>query len=103
MQIEVGNPDDCTKARANILIRLAVGAVFLSEGVQKFVFPETLGVGRFATIGIPAPQVMAPFVGVFETGCGMLVLLGVLFLLLAGPGPWSLGAWRGQRWECRRR
>ena len=39
--------------RATILIRLLVGAVFLSEGIQKFLFPATLGVGRFIKIGIP--------------------------------------------------
>jgi putative oxidoreductase len=38
-----------------ILIRLVVGCVFLSEGIQKFLFPAALGVGRFAQIGIPAP------------------------------------------------
>src|SRR3954469_16990617 len=49
---------------AVVLIRLIVGAVFLSEGIQKFMYPDALGVGRFAKIGIPAPEVMAPFVGV---------------------------------------
>ena len=51
---------------ATILIRLVVGGVFLSEGIQKFLFPAALGVGRFVKIGIPAPEVMAPFVGVVE-------------------------------------
>jgi uncharacterized membrane protein YphA (DoxX/SURF4 family) len=63
---------------ATILIRLMVGAVFLSEGVQKFLFPDALGVGRFITIGIPAPRVMAPFVAVVEIGCGSLLLVGLL-------------------------
>ncbi|MBV8381157.1 MAG: DoxX family protein [Planctomycetaceae bacterium] len=63
---------------AVILIRLMVGAVFLSEGIQKFLFPGALGVGRFIKIGIPAPQVLAPFVGVVEIGCGSLILLGLL-------------------------
>lgn len=62
---------------ATLLIRLAVGAVFLSEGIQKFLFPAELGVGRFTQIGIPAPAVMAPFVGAVEIGCGLLVLLGL--------------------------
>jgi putative oxidoreductase len=62
---------------ATILIRLAVGAVFLSEGIQKFLFPSELGVGRFAQIGIPAPALMAPFVGAVEIGCGLLVLVGL--------------------------
>jgi putative oxidoreductase len=68
-----------------ILIRLAVGAVFLAEGIQKFLFPDALGVGRFTKIGIPAPQVMAPFVGVFEIGCGALLLLGLLTRLATIP------------------
>jgi putative oxidoreductase len=61
-----------------LLIRLLVGAVFLSEGIQKFLFPNDLGVGRFVKIGIPAPQVMAPFVGVVEIVCGALIILGLL-------------------------
>jgi putative oxidoreductase len=66
-----------------ILIRLMLAGVFVSEGVQKFLFPAALGVGRFVKIGIPAPQAMAPFVGVFEIGCGVLVLLGLLTRLAA--------------------
>ena len=60
-----------------LLVRLLVGAVFLSEGIQKFVFANELGVGRFARIGIPAPDVMGPFVGVVEIVAGSLVLLGL--------------------------
>lgn len=41
-----------------ILIRLLVGAVFLTEGIQKFLFPGEVGAARFARIGIPAPDVM---------------------------------------------
>ena len=63
---------------AVILIRLAVGTVFLSEGVQKFLFAEALGVGRFVKIGIPWPAFSAPFVGVCETVCGTLLILGLL-------------------------
>jgi uncharacterized membrane protein YphA (DoxX/SURF4 family) len=61
-----------------ILIRLIVGMVFLSEGIQKFLFPDELGVGRFVKIGIPTPQVMAPFVGVCEIVFGVFILLGLL-------------------------
>lgn len=63
---------------ATILIRVLVGAVFLSEGIQKFIFAAELGAGRFARIGIPAPNVMGPFVGVVEIVAGSLVLLGLL-------------------------
>jgi len=68
-----------------IIIRLVVGAVFLSEGIQKFLFPNDLGVGRFIKIGIPAPQIMAPFVGVVEIVCGALLLVGLLTRLAAVP------------------
>src|SRR3954465_14224996 len=63
---------------AVILIRLSVGAIFLSEGIQKFLFPGANGVGRFEQIGIPSPEVLAPFVGVCEIVCGVLFLLGLL-------------------------
>ena len=68
-----------------ILIRLLVGSVFLSEGIQKFLFPVALGAGRFAEIGIPAPQVMAPFVGCVEILCGLLILAGFLTRLAVIP------------------
>jgi putative oxidoreductase len=68
--------------RATIFIRLLVGAVFLSEGIQKFLFPAALGVGRFTKIGIPAPEFFAPFVGVVEIVCGTLLIVG-LFTRLA--------------------
>jgi uncharacterized membrane protein YphA (DoxX/SURF4 family) len=72
-------------AKAVFLIRILVGWVFLSEGVQKFLFPDALGVGRFIKIGIPWPQVMAPFVGVVEIVCGALLLIGLLTRLAAIP------------------
>jgi uncharacterized membrane protein YphA (DoxX/SURF4 family) len=65
------------------LIRLLVGAVFVSEGIQKFLFPAELGVGRFTKIGIPSPEVLAPFVGVVEIVGGLLLLLGLLTRLAA--------------------
>jgi putative oxidoreductase len=68
---------------AVLLIRLLVGAVFVSEGIQKFLFPADLGVGRFTKIGIPSPEVLAPFVGVVEIVGGLLLLLGLLTLLAA--------------------
>jgi len=64
-------------AFAIFLIRLMVGLVFLAEGIQKFIYPETLGVGRFAQIGIPYPEIMAPFVGGVEIVAGILIVLGL--------------------------
>ncbi|QFU91129.1 DoxX [Amycolatopsis sp. YIM 10] len=75
-------PDGPTAA---ILIRLAVGAVFLAEGIQKFLFPGELAAGRFATIGIPAPGFFGPFAAVAETVCGALLLAGLLTRVAAVP------------------
>ena len=54
-----------------------VGAVFFSEGIQKFLFPDDLGAGRFAKIGLPSPDFLGSFVGTFEILCGALVLIGL--------------------------
>ncbi|HEX8917992.1 MAG TPA: DoxX family protein [Chloroflexota bacterium] len=72
-------------SRSILLIRLLTGWVFLSEGIQKFLFPEALGVGRFVHIGIPAPAFMAPFDGVVEIVCGALLLVGLLTRLATIP------------------
>jgi putative oxidoreductase len=117
---------------AVVLVRLIVGAVFLSEGIQKFLFPDELGAGRFLKIGLPMPELLGPFVGTLvllglltrlavipllaimavalattkwpmlgtqgfwymahETRTDWSMLLGSLFLLIAGAGPWSLDA-----------
>jgi len=71
--------------KAVLLIRVLVGWVFLSEGIQKFLFPDSLGIGRFVKIGIPWPQVMAPFVGVVEIVCGSLLLVGLIARLATVP------------------
>jgi uncharacterized membrane protein YphA (DoxX/SURF4 family) len=70
----------------SILVRLLVGLVaFFPEGLQKLTFPEILGAGRFARIGIPHPEVMGPFVGVIETLCGALIIIGLFTRLAAIP------------------
>jgi putative oxidoreductase len=69
-----------------ILVRLLVGLiVFLPEGVQKLAYPDLLGAGRFAKIGIPLPDLMGPFVGVVEIICGSLIIVGLLTRLAAVP------------------
>lgn len=72
-------------AKSTILIRLMVGAVFLSEGIQKFLFPAVRGAGRFESIGLPAPEFLGSFVGGFEVVCGALILLGLFTRLAAIP------------------
>ncbi len=133
----------CNADRAIVLIRFIVGFVFLTEGIQKFLFPEALGVGRFTAIGIPIPQILAPFVGAVEIVFGLLIILGLatrlatipliinisvailttkipillhdgfwkmahesrvdfsmlfglVFILLVGPGKWSVDTWKAQ-------
>jgi|SRR5579863_2451527 len=74
-----------TAPRSVILIRILVGWVFLSEGIQKFLFSEALGAGRFERIGIFAPPVIAPLVAVTEIVCGVLILLGLTTRLACIP------------------
>lgn len=68
-----------------ILIRLVVGLVFLSEGIQKYIFPELLGTGRFLTIGFSHPAFWAYFTGTFEIICGSLIILGLITRLATIP------------------
>ena len=74
-----------TAPSATVLVRAFVGAVFLLEGMLKFVNPQELGVGRFVKIGIPFPAFFAPFDGIFEIGCGILLILGLMTRLGAIP------------------
>jgi putative oxidoreductase len=112
---------DSSAPRAAVFIRAAVGVIFASEGIQKFLYADAQGAGRFARIGIPAPEVMGPFVGVVEilpillgegywifnhtfapksgfwsflheSRTDLSMLLGSIFLLLVGAGPWSVDA-----------
>src|SRR5438034_4054998 len=69
---------DASGPRTLVLVRLLVGWVFIAEGVQKFIFADELGAGRFAKIGIPWPAFTGPFVGLAETLCGVLVIAGFL-------------------------
>jgi putative oxidoreductase len=68
--------------RSLIFIRLAVGLIFLTQGILKYTDP-LMGVLRFTKIGFPYPGFTAHFVGTFEIACGVLVLIG-LFTRLAG-------------------
>jgi uncharacterized membrane protein YphA (DoxX/SURF4 family) len=104
-----------TSAPASVLlVRLAVGAIFLSEGVQKFLFPLELGAGRFAKIGlltrlaavmlvfdmlvaisttkIPLLLKSGFWAAAHEARVDFAMLLGLLFLLAAGAGPLSADA-----------
>ncbi len=61
-----------TAPAAVVLIRFYVGAVFLFEGIQKFLYPRparhrTLRQGRHPP---RPPDVLAPLDGIFEIACG---------------------------------
>lgn len=67
------------------LVRLMVGVVFVSEGLQKFLFTTLRGPGRFADIGFPAPELFGFGVGAVEVTCGVLVLIGLYTRWAAAP------------------
>ncbi len=69
----------------SILPRLIVGLIFLSEGIQKFLFPELVGAGRFEKIGFANPEFLSAFVASFEIVCGILMLIGFSVRLAAIP------------------
>jgi putative oxidoreductase len=68
-----------------LLVRLIVGLVFLTEGIQKFLFPELLGPGRFLKIGFSNADFWAYFTATFEILCGILLLIGLITRLASIP------------------
>lgn len=68
-----------------LLIRLTVGLIFLSEGLQKYITPDLTGPGRFVKIGFSNASFWAYFTGSFEIVCGMLILIGLLTRIAAIP------------------
>ena len=70
--------------RGTIFIRIAVGLIFSTQGILKYIDPK-MGVERFARIGFPHPAFTAHFVGTFEIVCGLLVLAGVWTRVTAIP------------------
>jgi putative oxidoreductase len=93
-----------------ILVRLIVGFIFLTEGIEKYLFPELLGTGRFFKIGFSDPSFWAYFTVAFvstkwpvlmdkgfwqfaheyRTDFAMTLLL--IYLFIIGAGKWSVDA-----------
>jgi putative oxidoreductase len=73
------------KDNRSILIRLTVGLIFLTEGIQKYLFPELLGTGRFLIIGFSHPAFWAYITGTFEIICGTLLIIGLITRLASLP------------------
>lgn len=72
-------------SRTTILIRFLVGIVFVTEGIQKFLYPAIRGAGRFESIGIPFPEFNGYFVGASEIIFGAMVLVGICTRFAAIP------------------
>lgn len=68
-----------------IILRLIVGLIFISEGIQKFLFLEVLGPGLFRNIGFSHAYFWAYFTGTFEIVCGIFVLFGFLTRIMSVP------------------
>jgi putative oxidoreductase len=73
-----------TPSKAVALVRFAVGLIFATQGVLKYIDPK-MGVERFARIGFPHPWFTAHFVGAFEMTCGVVVLVGLFTRVAAVP------------------
>jgi putative oxidoreductase len=59
-----------------LLSRVTIGFIFIQSGWGKLHHLDKV-TQFFASLGIPAPQLQAPFVSAVELGCGTLVLLGL--------------------------
>ncbi len=67
-----------------LLARLVIGVVFTHSGWGKWQHLDDV-TRFFAGLGIPFPQLQAPFVASVELGCGALVLVGLGTRLVAVP------------------
>jgi putative oxidoreductase len=72
------------RSRSILFVRLAVGLIFLTQGILKYTDPN-MGVNRFTRIGFAHPYFTAHFVGAFEIVCGFLILIGLLSRVAAIP------------------
>lgn len=71
--------------------------VWKTKASVLYLYPAIRGAGRFEKIGFPNTEFWGYFVGIFETVCGGLILLGSLFLILVGGSPYSLDALLARR------
>ena len=68
-----------------IIVRMIVGLIFISEGIQKYLVVSMLGPSFFKEIGFSNPAFWAHFTGTFEIFCGILILFGLLTRLASIP------------------
>ena len=62
---------------ARLVVRMALGLEFFGSGLGKL--GKLSGFTQyFRTLGIPVPEIQAPFVATTELVCGALILVGLL-------------------------
>jgi putative oxidoreductase len=67
-----------------LLARVSVGLVFVTTGWGKLQHLDQV-IEFFRSLGIPAPELQAPFVAATELGCGLLLVLGLATRFAALP------------------
>ena len=67
---------ECQEWIVRLAIRLGVGVMFFGSGLGKL--GKVAGLTEFfRTLGVPAPEIMAPFVATTELVCGALIVIGL--------------------------
>jgi len=62
-----------------LILRLALGTVFLVHGGQKlFTMGMAASAGMMANLGVPAPSLVGPLVAIVEPLAGLAIVLGLL-------------------------
>src|SRR5215510_3942461 len=76
-----------TNRQANIalmVLRVIAGVTFIAHGAQKLFVIGLPGItSGFGQMGIPAPEVMAPFIAFLEIFAGLALVIGLLTRLAA--------------------
>jgi putative oxidoreductase len=79
---QILNTGDDTKM---VFLRLIVGFIFISEGLQKYLFLQFHGPSLFQEIGFAHAFFWAYLTGAFEIICGIMILVGLLTRLASVP------------------